>query len=213
LPSDFAPSEAAEPEPSGEINVDFQGATFVFTGKLKTMTRAQAQGKVKDANGKKGSGVAKTLDYLVIGDEGSAFYGAGRKGSKQLKAESLIEAGAALKVISETAFLQMLEGTRQEVTEEGQTAGCEVLWVHLTARGRDDDPLRLFAIAYIRHHHQDICPILTDRPVDPGAEIPHEFLRFERLQPLLVETRPHLLAMSVSARQRVTRPTRRRTFR
>ena len=36
------------------------------------------------------------LDYLVIGDEGSPLYGAGRKGDKQLKAEKLIEEGATI---------------------------------------------------------------------------------------------------------------------
>ena len=54
-----------------EINIDFEGATFVFTGKLATMTRAEAQKKVAAANGKKAGTVGKTLGYLVIGDEGS----------------------------------------------------------------------------------------------------------------------------------------------
>ena len=32
----------------------------------------------------------------------------------------------------------------------------------------------------------------TDRPVDPGAEIPPDFLTFERVQPLFAETRKPL---------------------
>lgn len=197
LPADFAPRDEAAAEPmestkgddEAEINVDLGGQSFLFTGKLATMTRAEANGKVVAAGGSKGSSVNKKLDYLVIGDEGSPLYGEGRKGSKQVKAEQLIEDGAELRIISETAFLQMLAGEQREFSEDAVEAGCERLWEMLVSEGADDDPLRKFARKYLRRHHPDICLEETDRPVDPGAEIPDSFLTFDRVLPLFSDAR------------------------
>ena len=129
LPADFAAEEDSsidQPvnESTDEINIDFEGATFVFTGKLATMTRAEAQKKVTAANGKNSGTVGKSLGFLVIGDEGSPMYGMGRKGGKQVKAESLNEGGASIRIISETAFLQMLTGTQREFSEDSILDGC-----------------------------------------------------------------------------------------
>lgn len=187
LPADFATKDADEPQPetaSQEIKVDFEGATFVFTGKLATMTRAEAQAKVAKANGKKAGTVGKTLGYLVIGDEGSPMYGMGRKGSKQIKAESLNESGASIKIISETAFLQMLSGTVREFSSDTIQQGCETLW-NMLLENKEGAPLSRFAIQYVRQHHPEICLAETDRPVDPGSEFPEDFLTFERVEPLL----------------------------
>ena len=41
-------------------------------------------------------------------------------------------------------------------------------------------------------HHPDICLAETDRPVDPGAEIPQSFLTFDLVKPLFSETRQPL---------------------
>jgi hypothetical protein len=49
-----------------------------------------------------------------------------------------------------------------------------------------------FARKYILRHHPDIALAQTDRPVDPGAEIPAEFLTFARVEPLFAETRKPL---------------------
>lgn len=197
VPSDFAPKESPKETDSKakkkeEINIDLKGQTFLFTGKLKTMTRSESEDKVKNANGKNASGVNKNLDYLVIGDDGSPLYGAGKKGSKQLAGEALIKDGAKLKIISETAFLQMLAGRTNEADAGSVEAGAERLWELIIAKGSEHSPLRLFAIDYVKNHHQDIYPLLTERFVDPGAEIPHEFFTFERLLPLFKEDR-HIL--------------------
>ncbi len=195
VPADFAPAD----EGAGDATVgastedqsqaDLQQQTFLFTGKLATMTRNEAQDKVKGANGKVASSVNAKLDYLVIGDEGSPLYGAGKKGSKQVKAESLVEEGASIKIISETAFLQMLSGQQVEHSADASLAGCERLWEMLTAEGAADAPLRQFSRHYFRRHHPDIALAETDRPVDPGAEIPQDFLTLERFEPLLLESR------------------------
>ncbi len=193
LPADFAPKEAepakAEAKPDAPIAVDLAKQSFLFTGKLATMQRNEATAKVSAANGTNASGVNAKLDYLVIGDDGSPLYGAGRKGSKQLKAEKLISEGAPIKIISETAFLQMLAGEQRTFSEDAVTAGCDRLWAMATDPGPADAPLRLFALQYMRRHHPDISLALTDRPVDPGAEVPESYLTFERVKPLFFDKR------------------------
>jgi hypothetical protein len=202
VPADFAtqaePAEPVKPKKGQKKKVaeptavDLGGASFLFTGKLATMSRGEAEKKVRDAGGKNSASVTKALDYLVIGDEGSPLYGEGRKGSKQVKAESLIAEGAPLKIISETAFLRMLTGQTVEVSSDQTIAGCERLWKLITDDGPADAPLRQFALQYVRRHHPEIALAETDRPVDPGAEIPPEFLTFERVEPLFFDRRTPL---------------------
>ncbi|MBH0095533.1 BRCT domain-containing protein [Psychrobacter sp. NZS113] len=163
--------------------VDLTGQRYLFTGKMQSMTRGEAEKVVKAANGAISGAVNGKLDYLVIGDDGSPLYGNGRKGSKQVKAESLIADGAPLKIISETAFLQMLTGQSREVSENDTFAGANALW-HMAT---DDAtaPISELAISYLSHHHEQICMALTDRPVDPDAIIPSSFFDAERVIPLL----------------------------
>ncbi len=194
VPADFAPKEeststAAEPSAA---EVDLGGASFLFTGKLATMQRKGAEEKVRQAKGAVASSVNSKLHYLVIGDEGSSLYGHGKKGAKQLKAEEVNAEGGNIKIISETAFLQMLSGTRREVSQDATLTGCERLWQMAIAPGAADLPLARFAIRYLRRHHPDIALAETDRPVDPGAEVPPEFLIFERVRPLFAESRKPL---------------------
>jgi NAD-dependent DNA ligase len=84
-----------------------QGTQFLFVGKLEAMTREQARALVEASGGLCPSAVSKDLDYLVVGNENSPLYG-GEKKPKQLKAEAMIEAGAAIAVITEDEFLNML---------------------------------------------------------------------------------------------------------
>ncbi|WP_406694959.1 BRCT domain-containing protein [Singulisphaera sp. Ch08] len=195
VPADFAleGAAAATPAPASEaVAVDLKGASFLFTGKMATMPRNEAEAKVRQAGGAIASGVTAKLYYLVIGDEGSPLYGNGKKGSKQLKAEDLNNAGANIKIISETAFLKMMAGEQQTFSADTTLAGCERLWEMATAPGPGDAPLAQFAIKYLRRHHPDIALAETDRPVDPGAEIPGEFLTLDRVQPLFAESRKPL---------------------
>jgi DNA ligase (NAD+) len=82
--------------------LQLDGKSFLFTGTLTHMERRRAQDLVTQHGGVNASGVSKTLDYLVLGDGGSA-------GSKLNKAEKLIKDGAALKIVTETQFLKMVE--------------------------------------------------------------------------------------------------------
>ena len=204
LPADFAPKkEQAAPAPvaaatpAQPAQIDLKGQSFLFTGKLNTMTRDEASAKVAAAKGKNSGSVTAKLDYLVIGDEGSPLYGAGRKGSKQVAAEKLVGQGAAIKIISETAFLQMLAGEQRTFSEDTTAEGCETLWRMATEPGPMDAPLRQLALTYLRRHHNDISLALTDRPVDPGAEIPADFLSFERVRAVLADPRPELRAFGL----------------
>jgi hypothetical protein len=197
VPADFAPREAAPASaptaaPPAAAAVDLGGATFLFTGKLATMGRKEAEDKVRQAGGAVQGAVSPKLYYLVIGDEGSPLYGQGKKGSKQVKAEELNAAGANIKIISETAFLRMLAGEQQSFSADATLAGCQRLWQMAVAPGTADAPVAQFARKYIRRHHPDICLAQTDRPVDPGAEVPASFLTFELVKPLFSESRQPL---------------------
>jgi NAD-dependent DNA ligase len=85
----------------------FAGQSFVFTGKLRTLQRKQAQKMVTELSGETPSGVTTELTYLVVGDEGSPLFGEGAKGSKLKKAEKYNEKGSNIQIISETRFMEM----------------------------------------------------------------------------------------------------------
>lgn len=192
IPADFAPREAPEAAAGAAAPIDLKGASFLFTGKMATLKRKDAEDQVRASGGSVAAGVSAKLHYLVIGDEGSPLYGHGKKGDKQAKAESLNASGANIKIISETAFLKMLASGVQEVSADATLAGCERLWEMATAPGPADAPRARFAIEYLLKHHPDIALAKTERPVDPGAEIPAEFLTFARVEPLFSETRKPL---------------------
>ena len=193
-PADFAPRSTAEPA-SGtapSAPVDLGGASFLFTGKMATMQRKEAEDNVRKFGGAVASGVTPKLHYLVIGDEGSSLYGHGKKGSKQVKGEELNASGANIQIISETAFLKKLSGHEVQASAGSAIDGTLRLWEMANAPGPADAPLARFAIKYLRGHHPDIALAETDRPVDPGSEIPAEFLTFGRVEPLFLETRKPL---------------------
>lgn len=56
--------ELAQPA-SGSLT----GKTFVLTGTLPNLTRAQAKEKIEQAGGKVSSSVSKKTDYVVAGEE------------------------------------------------------------------------------------------------------------------------------------------------
>jgi DNA ligase (NAD+) len=76
------------------------GQSFLFTGKLLAMERADAQKLVEERGGIAAQSVTKDLDYLVIGDGGGA-------GSKLAKAKKLAAAGGKVKIIEEKEFVKM----------------------------------------------------------------------------------------------------------
>ncbi len=192
-PADFAGKPSAVSNQTTASTVDLGRKTFLFTGKLKSMKRDEAEAKVKAANGVASGSVTKTLHYLVVGDDGSPLYGQGKKGDKQVKAEGLNAAGANIAVISETAFLQMVSGVQLAAADaDSTTAGCERLWAMATAPGAADAPLAAFARNFVRLHHKPIATAETGKGPDPGTEVPDSFLTWQKFFPLLSETRKPL---------------------
>src|SRR5262249_4040406 len=114
------------------------------------------------------------------------------KGSKQVKAEELNAAGANIKIISETAFLQLLAGKPAAASADATLAGCQRLWEMAIGAGPGDAPLGQFARKYLRRHHPDICLAQTAGPADRGAGTPASFLPFARVEPLFQESRKPL---------------------
>jgi DNA ligase (NAD+) len=73
------------------------GKTFVLTGTLTSLTRGQAEERIKEVGGSIGSSVSKKTDYLVVGAD---------PGSKLEKAQRL-----KVPILDEAAFLDLLGHT------------------------------------------------------------------------------------------------------
>lgn len=79
---------------SGNVSENFNGKTFVLTGKLETMTRDEAARVIEERGGRVSSSVSKKTDYVVAGSD---------SGSKLDKANSL-----GVTVLDESAFRQLM---------------------------------------------------------------------------------------------------------
>ena len=79
---------------AGELDENFNGKTFVLTGKLEQFTRDDASLIIESKGGRVSSSVSKKTDYVVAGSDA---------GSKLTKAESL-----GVKVLSEDKFKEMI---------------------------------------------------------------------------------------------------------
>jgi len=82
-------------ESSANINENFNGKTFVLTGKLETMTRDEAAKIIEECGGRVSGSVSKKTDFVVAGEDA---------GSKLDKANSL-----GVKVLTENEFAEILK--------------------------------------------------------------------------------------------------------
>ena len=73
----------------------FAGKTFVLTGTLPTMTRAEASAVIEKLGGKVSGSVSKKTSYVLAGEEA---------GSKLTKAQQL-----GVPILTEEEFLQMVD--------------------------------------------------------------------------------------------------------
>jgi DNA ligase (NAD+) len=71
------------------------GLEFVLTGKLESLSRPEAEAKIKALGGKAGSDVTRKTSYVVVGAD---------PGSKLAKAQKLV-----IKTLSEAEFLDLLD--------------------------------------------------------------------------------------------------------
>ncbi len=83
------------PEPSADHPAN--GVTFVVTGRLETMSRSEAQSRIKTLGGKATGSITKKTNYLVAGAEA---------GSKLEKAQRL-----GVRVINEDEFIAFMDGS------------------------------------------------------------------------------------------------------
>lgn len=87
----------------------FEGERFVFTGELMFLNRAEAQEIVESQGGKATSSVSKKTSFVVVGDEVFDRYKrSGKTTGKLAKAVELQGAGMAIRIISESEFLDMI---------------------------------------------------------------------------------------------------------
>jgi len=79
-------------EPESKVGDRLNGKTFVFTGELKTLTRDEAQAKVRALGGKETSSVSAKTSYVVVGaDPGSKFDKAKKLGVPVLTEEEFLK--------------------------------------------------------------------------------------------------------------------------
>ena len=76
------------------VNPNFVGKNFLFTGTLKHFTREQIKEEIEKLGGKNLSSVSKNLDYLIVGE---------KAGSKLKKAEEI----PTIKILTEEEFIEL----------------------------------------------------------------------------------------------------------
>ncbi|MEJ5143970.1 exonuclease domain-containing protein [Sphingobacterium sp. MYb388] len=86
----------------------FYSKNVVFTGKMTSMTRAEAAQIILKIGGKFSDGLNAKTNILVIGQQEVAVVGAEGRSSKQKKAEDMRAKGLEIEVMSELEFLQNL---------------------------------------------------------------------------------------------------------
>lgn len=91
----------------------FYNKICVFTGDLEIMSRQKATELVEKMGGFCKNSVGNKTDYLIVGEynEFSKFMMKGKKSSKLLAAEELIEKGRDVKIIDETEFIDIVESS------------------------------------------------------------------------------------------------------
>jgi len=81
---------------NGVLDLKLKGKSFVITGTLETLSREDAQSRLKELGAKTPSSVSKKTDYVVVGDN---------PGSKATKAQEL-----GITILNEQELLEMING-------------------------------------------------------------------------------------------------------
>ena len=76
------------------LNPNFAGKNFLFTGTLKHFTREEIKEEIEKLGGKNLSSVSKNLDYLIVGE---------KAGSKLKKAQEI----PTIKILTEEEFIEL----------------------------------------------------------------------------------------------------------
>ena len=83
-----------------------RGEKIVFTGKLDTLSRKQAQDLVSALGGKPQAAVTKDTTILVIGKASTNLFQEDSRSLKMQKVDTLQQEGHSVCVLSEQAFLE-----------------------------------------------------------------------------------------------------------
>jgi len=84
------------------------GKRVAFTGRLATMTRAEAEALVRDHGGIPDGGVSRHTSFVVVGQEGWPLQNDGRLTAKLVRAKRLTAIGYRITVVAELDWLGML---------------------------------------------------------------------------------------------------------
>lgn len=85
---------------------DVFGKTICLTGDFRAGTREQIINRLTELGGIVKSSVIKSLNYLIVGSNGSDQYKSGTKGSKHKLAEQYNANGANIKILTENEFIK-----------------------------------------------------------------------------------------------------------
>lgn len=100
--------DTAAVEVRADRNNPFFAMAVVFTGKLESMTRAEARTKVITIGGEAPEGLTRDVDYLVVGTQDLRVVGQSGLSGKMKNAAKYREKGCPIEVISEQDFLEMI---------------------------------------------------------------------------------------------------------
>ena len=92
-----------------------RGEKIVFTGKLDTLSRKQAQALVTGLGGKPQAAVTKDTTILVIGKANTNLFQEDPRSLKMQKVEALQQAGRPICVLSEKTFLERISAHLNQV--------------------------------------------------------------------------------------------------
>ena len=92
-----------------------RGEKIVFTGRLDTLSRKQAQALVTALGGKPQAAVTKDTTILVIGKANTNLFQEDPRSLKMQKVEALQQEGLLISVFSEKAFLEQVSAHLNQV--------------------------------------------------------------------------------------------------
>lgn len=119
-PDDYAPSECVRLSHNRPLDLSgvevvapdthpLHGLNVVFTGKLESMTRAEARTLVTACGGEAPDTLTKSTDLLVVGAQVLRVVGASGLSGKMKKAAKFKESGSDIEIITEADFLELVQ--------------------------------------------------------------------------------------------------------
>ena len=93
----------------------FKNKKFVFTGKLESMQRSEAQEKVVEQGGISGKNLTEDTDFLIVGGYTQDQLDGRIATNKLTKAYEILNKGLPLRIFSESVFLDCFGDTHDKI--------------------------------------------------------------------------------------------------